>query len=98
MEERIEWLRSDFKIMLLGPDGEHDALGKWLLSTNALLARPHVIFNHLAVFSKLDEVLGVPDEHRQVVPFTFDAIRAAIEVNGNLAEDLVRQARRASSE
>ena len=68
MMERVKWLTCDFKIMFLGPEGKRDALGKWLLSSTNLLARPHVIYNHLRIFNLLDEVMQIPANDRHAVP------------------------------
>jgi hypothetical protein len=95
IEERVKWLQSDLKIMLLGPGEERDALGRWLLRSTALLARPHVIYNHLAIFNKLDEVMRIPEEHWRAVP-SLHKITTAI--GGDLGERLIRNARMATSE
>ena len=88
-------MQSDFKIILLGPEKERDALGRWLLRSTALLAHPHVIYNHLVIFNKLDEVMRIPEEHRHAVP-SLDEVTIAI--GDDLGEILVRNARMATSE
>ena len=77
IEGRAKWLQSDFKIILFGPEEEREALGRWLLRSTALLARPHVIYNHLVIFNKLDEVMRIPEEHRRAVP-SLDEVTTAL--------------------
>ena len=82
--------------MLPGPEGERDALGKWLLSSTTLLARPHVIYNHLVIFNKLDEVMQIPVKYRHAVP-SINGIAAAIGKPGTLGKTLVQNARMAAA-
>ena len=62
LRERRNWLEgSDMKVVLVGPDGEHDNLANWLLARNVLRVRPRVVFNHLTVRDKLDRAMRDPE-------------------------------------
>ena len=58
---RVDWLTgSDFRFLLIGPDGSHDNLEKWISSQSFIQVRPHVCYNHLLVRHRLDCALGNP--------------------------------------
>ena len=78
MKGRVKRLESDLRTMPLGPEGGHGALGKWLLRSTTLLARPHAIYNHLVIFNKLGEVIQISDVYRHDVPsMNIEALCAA---------------------
>ena len=89
-EDRAESVRNGglVQLVLVGPEGQHDNLAKWILGKSVLDARAHVCFNHLKVRARIDTALGNPAA-RHDLP-SWDAVVNACR---GLATDLEARAR-----
>ena len=88
LEQRVAWLRgSDFRVVLVGPEGDRDKLSRWLLGRSILNARPHTCYNHLAVRAAIDRAMQNPS----VAPAPdFNLLAEALS---GLSESLAKNAR-----
>ena len=92
LEETAAWARSgEFRVALVGPDGEREKMGDWLRKHNVLAARATVCYNHLAVRAAIDEAMG--NANATVAP---DFATVAAQLDG-LEESLLANARHISS-
>lgn len=57
VEQRIQWIRDggNFRVVLVGNDGQAE---KFIHDNGILLARPHVIFNMLRIYSQINQALN----------------------------------------
>jgi len=61
MQQRVNWVKEGGNFRVICVDDQGDA-ENWLHDNAVLLARPHVVFNHLVIRKKLNDVLKNPDE------------------------------------
>ena len=99
LEERVDWVRNgEFRVALVGPDGERDNLARWLRERSVVSARPIVCYNHLAIRAAIDTVMDNCDEHGKPkiteVP-NLEVIKAQLD---GLSESLLDRARHMSGD
>ena len=59
LTERVEQTRDcDFRVMLVGPEGKHDKLARWILGHSTIKSQAHRLYNHLRVRRALDVAFG----------------------------------------
>ena len=59
LKERVEQTRDcDFRVMLVGPEGKHDKLARWILGHSTIKSQAHRLYNHLRVRRALDVAFG----------------------------------------
>jgi hypothetical protein len=105
-KDRVAWVKNvDVRVVLVGAEGERDNLAQRLLKSDVLLARAHVIYNHLKVRNIVDKAMGLPvlelkasetesddDKDSAGVP-TISAIQRLLGDSGSFEKDLVDRAR-----
>ena len=59
LKERVAQTRDcDFRVMLVGPEGKHDKLARWILGHSTIKSQAHRLYNHLRVRRALDVAFG----------------------------------------
>ena len=59
LKERVEQTRDcDLRVMLVGPEGKHDKLARWILGHSTIKSQAHRLYNHLRVRRALDVAFG----------------------------------------
>lgn len=62
LSERLDYLlAADLRVVMIGPSGSRDNLGKWLINRDVLRLRADVCVLHLSIRRALDLALGNPD-------------------------------------
>ena len=62
LTERVESLLGgeEFRLVLVGPEGERDNMVSWMLERSLVHARAHVCYNHLILRRAIDQAMGNP--------------------------------------
>ena len=89
---RVEWLSCDLRIMLVGPENKCDVLAAYLLKQHVVSVRPHLFFNLMTTFAKLDQVKKIRPEYQWSSVPTLTEIQEAVGADGALALTLVPNA------
>ena len=99
LEERVDWVRSgEFRVALVGPDGERDKLAGWLKERGVVSARPIVCYNHLAVRAAIDTAMENRDENgKPKITDVPDLEMIKVQLDG-LSASLLDRARHMSGE